>query len=368
MTDPAGATAAAASPAGTPAAGTVVHQVRRRDPVPLAAAIGITVVGGLILAAMNGSYLGLTVTTGVGYAVVTVGMVLQLGYSRQLAFSQSVFMGVGAYGTGVLETKYGFSSFESLLAVIALAAVVSLLMGAVVTRAPGLALALATLLLPLFVYQLATYSGYLGSFSGIDGVLPFWSGPDYESTLVRTGIISVLLLGLAAGLVLRVMRSGVGLQLMAMSEDERLGESIGVSLRQRRLEVFVVGSVLAAVGGAVLASAQGLVTPDVLSESAEITLLLMVFVPGRKSVAGAIIGAIVIEYLATSTSFISTNLGIIEGIVLLLILLVEPDGVAGAVDRLLGRGTDGWAASLRSWSADRFRAGGGGNGARNPAA
>ena len=363
-----GPAAAAATSAGPPAApGAAARHVRRRDPVPLAATVVITVLGGLVLIALNGSYLGLTVTTGVAYAVVTVGMVLQLGYSRQLAFSQSVFMGVGAYGTGVLETKYGFSSLESLLAVIALAAVASLLMGAVVTRAPGLALALATLLLPLFVYQLATDSGWLGSFSGIDGVLPFWNGPDYESTLVRSGIISVLLLGLAAGLVFRVMRSGVGLQLMAMASDERLGESIGVSLRQRRLEVFVLGSVLAAIGGAVLVSAQGLVTPDVLSETSEITLLLMLFVAGRKSVVGAILGAIVIEYLSTSTSFISTNIGIIEGIALLVILLVEPDGVAGAVARLLGRRTDRWAESLRSWSVGRFRAGGGGNGARNAA-
>ena len=363
---PAGPVAGAAGPAAGPP-GAAVHRVSRRDPVPLAAVIGITVVGGLILAAMNGSYLGLTVTTGVGYAIVTVGMVLQLGYSRQLAFSQSVFMGVGAYGTAVLETKYGFSSLESLLAVIALAAVASLLMGAVVTRAPGLALALATLLLPLFIYQLATYSSWLGSFSGIDGVLPFVTGPDYESTLVRSGIVSVLLLGLAAGLVLRVIRSGIGLQLMAMAEDERLGESIGVSLRQRRLEVFVIGSVLAAVGGAVLASAQGLVTPDVLSESTQITLLLMLFVAGRKSIAGAILGAIVIEYLTTSTSFISTNIGIIEGIALLLILLVEPDGAAGAVDRLLGRRTDQWAAALRARVAEGLPArgarGGGGSGA-----
>ena len=368
-----GPAAAAASPAGPPAApGAAAHRVRRHDPVPLTATVVITVLGGLILAAMNGSYLGLTVTTGVAYAVVTVGMVLQLGYSRQLAFSQSVFMGVGAYGTGVLETKYGFSSLESLLAVIALAAVASLLMGAVVTRAPGLALALATLLLPLFVYQLATDSGWLGSFSGIDGVLPFWNGPDYESTLVRSGIISVLLLGLAAGLVLRVIRSGVGLQLMAMASDERLGESIGVSLRQRRLEVFVLGSVLAAVGGAVLVSAQGLVTPDVLSETAEITLLLMLFVAGRKSVVGAILGAIVIEYLTTSTSFISTNIGIIEGIALLLVLIAEPDGVAGAVDRLLGRRTDQWGAALRSWGTEQLKTRGigprgGGDGAGNAA-
>jgi branched-chain amino acid transport system permease protein len=346
---------------------TVARRVRRRDPIPLAAAVGIAIVGSLVLAALNGSYLGLTITTGVGYAVVTVGMVLQLGYSHQLAFSQSVFMGVGAYGTGILETKYNFNSAESLLAVIALAAVAAFLVGAVVTRAPGLALALATLLLPLFIYQLASNASYLGSFSGINGVLPFWNGPTYTSALVRSGIIAVLLLGLATGLVLRVMRSGVGLQLMAMASGERLAESIGTRLRQRRLEVFVFGSVLAAVGGAILASSQGLVTPDVLTQSAEITLLIMVFVPGRKSVTGAIGGAIVVQYLSTSTSFISTNLGIIEGVILLLILLVEPDGVAGAVARLLGQRTDRWADTLRTWSAARFRARGGGNRAGNAA-
>ena len=349
-----------------------VHQVRRRDPVPLGTGVCVAAVAALVLAAMNGSYLGLTVTTGVGYAIVTVGMVLQLGYSRQLAFSQSVFMGLGAYGTGVLETKYGFSSLESLLAVIGLALVASLLIGAVVTRAPGLALALATLLMPLFIFQLATYSNWLGSFAGINGVLPLLTGADYTATLVRSGIACAVLLGIATAIVLRVIRSGVGLQLMAMAADERLGESLGVSLRQRRLEVFVLGSVLAAVGGAAVASVQGIVTPDILSETAEITLLLMVFVAGRKSIVGAILGAVVIEYLTTSTSFISTNIGTVEGIALLVILIAEPDGVAGAVDRLLGRRTDQWGAALRSWSTAQLKtrgtgSRGGGDGAGNAA-
>jgi branched-chain amino acid transport system permease protein len=361
------------SPEGTgPGSQNTGHRVRRRDPVPLGAGIVIAAVGALVLAVMNGSYLGLTVTTGVCYAIVTVGMVLQLGYSRQLAFSQSVFMGLGAYGAGVLETKYNFSSLESLLAVIGLAVVAALLIGAVVTRAPGLALALATLLLPLFIYQLATYSNWLGSFSGINGVLPLLTGPDYTSTLVESGIACSVLLGVAAAIVLRIIRSGVGLQLMAMAEDERLGESLGISLRQRRLEVFVLGSVLAAVGGAALASVQGIVTPDILSETAEITLLLMVFVAGRRSIAGAIGGAIVVEYLTTSTSFISTNIGTIEGIALVVILIAEPDGVAGAVDRLLGRRTDQWGAAFQSWSAARLKtrgsgARGGGDGAGNAA-
>jgi branched-chain amino acid transport system permease protein len=348
---------------GAPDSAGTGHPVRRRDPVPVGAGVLTAVIGALVLLVLNGSFLGLTVTTGIGYAIVTVGMVLQLGYSRQLAFSQSVFMGVGAYGSGVLETKYNFSSAESLLAVIGLAIVASLLIGAVVTRAPGLALALATLLLPLFIYQLATFSNYLGSFSGINGVLPLLTGPDYTATLVRSGIVCAVLLGIAAAIVARVIRSGVGLQLMAMAEDEQLGEAIGISLRQRRLEVFVLGSVLAAVGGAVVASVQGIVTPNLLNETTQITLLLMVFVAGRKSIAGAILGAVVVEYLTTSTSFISTNIGTIEGIALLVILLVEPDGVAGAVDRLLGRRTDQWGAMLRSRVSGGFLARGGGNGA-----
>jgi branched-chain amino acid transport system permease protein len=357
---------------GTDLERAVTHRVRRRDPVPAGAGLVIAVVTALVLTAMNGSYLGLTVTTGVGYAIVTVGMVLQLGYSRQLAFSQSVFMGLGAYGTGVLEVKYGFGSLESLLAVIGLALVASLLIGAVVTRAPGLALALATLLMPLFIYQLATYSTWLGSFSGINGVLPLLSGDDYTTTLVLSGIACAVLLAVAAAIVLRVIRSGVGLQLMAMAADERLGESLGVSLRQRRLEVFVLGSVLAAVGGAAIASVQGLVTPDILSETTEITLLLMVFVAGRKSIPGAILGAVVIEYLTTSTSFISTNIGTIEGVALLVILIAEPDGVAGAVDRLLGRRTDQWGSALKSWGDAQLRSRGigsrgGGDGAGNAA-
>ena len=96
---PAASGPAADSPAGVAGGLSGVHRVRRRrDPVPLGAGLFIAVAGSLVLVIMDGSYLGLTVTTGVAYAVVTVGMVLQLGYSRQLAFSQSVFMGVGAYG------------------------------------------------------------------------------------------------------------------------------------------------------------------------------------------------------------------------------------------------------------------------------
>jgi branched-chain amino acid transport system permease protein len=297
--------------------------------VPFATGGLVAVVGAVVLALAGGSYAGSVIAVGLGYGVVTVGMVVQLGHSKQLAFSQSVFMGLGAYASGILETRYGLSSAEAVLAALGLGLVGSLVIGGIVTRAPGLALALATLLLPLFVYQLATFSTFLGSFTGIEGVLPLWNAPSYSTMLVRSGIVLAVVLGAAAAVALRVMRSGVGLQLMAMSEDERLAAGLGASLRQRRLEVFVFGSVLASLGGALVASSEGLVTPDMLAESAEITLLIMVFVAGRKSVVAAIGGAVLIEYLTTSSAFISTNLTTFEAVALVLVLLLEPDGFAG---------------------------------------
>jgi branched-chain amino acid transport system permease protein len=313
---------------------------QRVDVTSASMALGVAVVGFVVLVVLNGNYTGLVVTTGIGYAVVTVGMVVQIGYSHQLAFSQSVFMGLGAYGGALLETRYNQGVLVSMVAVIIGSVVVAYLIGAVVTRAPGLALALATLLLPLFLYELITYSSYLGTFAGISGVLPLWSAGTYTEGMVRTGIVAVLILAVVVWLAMRIMRSGVGLQLMALAANERLAESMGVNLRRRRLGVFIFGSVLAALGGAIVASAQGIVTPDLVNESAEITLLIMVFVPGRRNVIAAIIGAVVVEWLSTSTQFISTNLPTFEGALLVIVLLVEPDGIVGLCQR-------GWEAVRR---------------------
>lgn len=305
----------------------------RRDPVPHATALFIAVGGCLTVVGLNGSYFGTVIGFAIAYAVVVCGMVLQLGYAKQLAFSQSVFMGVGAYGTGVLETKYGFNSLETVLAVLGIGFCISLAMGAVVTRAPGLALALATLLLPLFVSTYLGNSSYFGSFTGILGIKPLWGSANFNTSAMQTSLVAILFLAAAAWLTLRAMRSGVGLQLMAMSEDERLASGLGTSLPQRRLEVFVFGSVLATLGGIILASAQGNASSFVVAESSQITLLIILFVPGRKSVLAVIGGAIFVEYLSTSSDFMSTNLATFEAIVLVVLLLIEPNGFIALIAR-----------------------------------
>lgn len=320
----------------------------RRDLVPLGSGIAIALVGALVIFFLAGSYVGLVLTVGLGYGVVTIGMVLQLGYARQLAFSQSAFMGFGAYTVGVLTVKFGMNPFASLACAVVLSGVVALPVGLLLTRVPGLALALATLLLPTLLYSFVTYSSYLGTYTGIVGIPPLWNaGADFTATVARSGLISAVAVGLAAAMSLRITRSGVGLQIIAMASDEPLAESLGVSLRQRRVEVFTFGSVLAALGGALVASAQGDASPDLIASAAEISLLIMVVVPGSRSVLAALVGAVVVQYLSTYSAFISSNLTILEGVFLVIVLLLEPAGFIVLARNLI---ESGWhaAAARRS--------------------
>lgn len=300
---------------------------------PIGSGGGVALLAIVILLGLGGSYEGSTFTVALGFAIVTVGMSVQLGYSRQLAFSQSAFMGLGAYVVAILEVKYSVPIPLAIIAAIVFAGLVSMAMGLILTRVGGLALALTTLLIPQVLYQLADYSHYLGSFSGISGVEPLWTAQTYQASLLGTGVVAALVLGLVTYLVLRVLRSPVGLQLAAVAADEGMAEGLGVGLGQRKREVFVLGSVLAALGGTIVASAQNIVTPDLLSEATQLTLLVMLFIGGRRNIGGAILGAVVIEYLSSLSDTITSNLPVIEGVLLLLVLLFEPDGFAGLIIR-----------------------------------
>lgn len=300
---------------------------------PIGSGGGVALLAIVILLGLGGSYEGSTFTVALGFAIVTVGMSVQLGYSRQLAFSQSAFMGLGAYVVAILEVKYSVPIPLAIIVSVVFAGLVSMAMGLILTRVGGLALALTTLLIPQVLYQLADYSHYLGSFSGISGVEPLWTAGTYQASLLGTGIVAALVLGLVTYLVLRALRSHVGLQLAAVAADEGMAEGLGVGLGQRKREVFVLGSVLAALGGTIVASAQNIVTPDLLSEATQLTLLVMLFIGGRRNIGGAILGAVVIEYLSSLSDTITSNLPVIEGVLLLLVLLFEPDGFAGLIIR-----------------------------------
>jgi len=126
----------------------------------------VLVAGALIVLIWGQEYAGSVFVLSACYAIVTAGMAVQIGFSQQIAFSQSVFMGAGAYGVALLNGNLGLSVLEATPLVMIGAGIAALALGVVVTRASGLALAVATLMLPLIAVGYVTSASYLGGRSG----------------------------------------------------------------------------------------------------------------------------------------------------------------------------------------------------------
>lgn len=317
---------------------------------PLASAVAVSAIGTLVLFVLNGNYYDSVFELAICYSIVVVGMVLQVGYTAQLAFSQSVFMGFGAYGVAVLNVKFGWNVPLAGVAVLVVALLLSALIGLVCTRAPGFALALATLFFSAIAIGFVGASNYLGATTGLGGVSEIWTRGSFTLTLELSGLVAVLFLGGCMFVCGRIMNSAIGLELALLASDERMASALGVITPRRKLEVFVLASAIATLGGVVYAGTQTFVGPDSFNQGAELSLLLILFLGGRRNLWGAVIAAVGIEFLSGTNSWIELHLLIVEGVLFTLILLYAPNGVITVPGRLVRLAIS--KLSLRSKIAD----------------
>jgi branched-chain amino acid transport system permease protein len=318
---------------------------RVRPGGPLTTTGLVVVVGLVVVLAFGQQYVGSVLVLAFTYAIVTTGMAVQIGFSQQIAFSQSVFMGLGAYGAALLNTHLNLPTLAAAPIVMVGSGLLALLLGSVVTRASGLALAVATIMLPLIATGYVSSAGYLGGSVGLPLAGNLWQANSPELIAAGNGVITVIALGLVVFVASRVLNSDVGLELYALGVDERTAASMGISTPRRKLELFVLGSMFASLGGAVYAGTQLFVPATLVGSAAELSLLIMLFVGGRRSILGAVVGALAVQYVSGASEWVSVNILLVEGALITVVLLVDPEGLAGIVATLRTR--------LLAWQRER---------------
>jgi len=304
---------------------------------PLATTGLVLVAGCSAMLLFAQQYAGSVIILACTFAIVTAGMAVQIGFSQQIAFSQSVFMGLGAYGVALLNTHLNMPSLLAAPIVVAGSGLAALVLGSVVTRVSGLALAVATIMLPLIAVGYLSSASYLGGSVGMPLTGSLWQASTPGATLVGNGLITVAALGLVVFIATRILASDIGLELYVLGVDERTAAAMGVSTPRRKLELFVLGSAFAALGGAVYAGTQLFVPATLVNPTAELSLLMMLFVGGRRSILGAIAGALAIQYLSGASNWVSVNILVVEGVLITVVLLVDPEGLAGIAASLAAR-------------------------------
>lgn len=300
---------------------------------------GLTVLGLSLLLAVyplvygNPYILGLTNLIGI-YTIVVLGLNLFIGYAGQISLGHAAFFALGAYGSALMTTEWGFWPWPSIALVALGTALIALLVGIPTLRLHGHYLAMATLGFNIVIYTvLVQWDELTGGPSGFTGIPPLSIGSwQFDSDLklhylVWAAALACLTLGL------NLVRSGVGRGLAALAGDEIAARSLGVDTRTAKVKVFVLSAVLASLAGSLYAHTFGFVSPDTFSIFASVDFVTMVVVGGLGSVWGSLFGAALLTWLPEFVDLFEAYKEIIHGLLLVVVLLYLPQGlVTGLVD------------------------------------
>jgi branched-chain amino acid transport system permease protein len=134
-----------------------------------------------------------------------------------------------------------------------------------------------------------------------------------------------------------VVHSPFGKALQAIRDNETRAEFVGVQVRRYRWVAFVVSGAFTGLAGTLWVPLNGLTTPDILYWQFSGRIVFFVVLGGFKTFWGPILGAIAYNYLETYAVGFTVYWQLVLGIVLVLLVLTMPQGLAGTVDALVRR-------------------------------
>jgi branched-chain amino acid transport system permease protein len=289
----------------------------------------------------------LKVFTFVGINVIIVtGLSLLFGYAGQVSLGHAAFYGLGAYTSGYLTAVIGLPWIVGVLAAITVTAAGGIMLALPSLRLKGHYLAMATLgfgeIMRVMFVELSTITGGPDGLSGI----PFAS---IGGLTFDTPQMNYWLVWGAAGIVLWISANIVGgrpgRSMLALHGSQFGAMASGVSITGLKVRVFTISAVFAGLAGALYSSVVGFVSPSTFTLHLSVILLAMAVLGGTRSLAGPVAAAVVMTMIPFADAVVpGMSRGMLDllqdwqadlyGIVIILVMLFLPDGVAGVLRRV----------------------------------
>lgn len=293
------------------------------------------------------SFLLVVATTVLIYAVLSVGLNIAVGYAGQPHLAQGAFLGIGAYITAVVTTRYEWSFWWALVASVVVTAVAGFVLGIISLRLRDDFLAIVTIGLNFVVVAIFQYVPWFGGATGIYAIpLPSIGGETFGNTSFF--VTGLAMLALAVAVSAYLSRTWLGLGLASLRDDELASASSGTPVASFKIVAFVVASAIAGMAGALYAPFLSAITPTSFGFTESVVMLAMVMFGGSGTIRGAILGAVVLGALPEAFRFVSDYRLLIFGAILVLVLRFQPQGIVGidsAAEKLwkrwFGGGRDG---------------------------
>ncbi len=304
------------------------------------------------------------------YGINAMALDIVLGVAGQISLCQSVFYGMGAYVSGILNVKLGLDFWLCLPSAIMLSAVAAFLIGLTALRFRGHFLAMVTLAIVLiFIELVREWYDLTGGPDGFPGI----GRPAIGSFVFKTETSYYYLVMVFTVILVYfghyVVRGRTGRALAAIRQNETLSLAFGVSPTSLKLKAFVLSGIFGGVAGSLYAHYSSFIGSEDFSLHVSITFLCMIVVGGlRTGVWGGMLGAAILTLLPETISalvrlhvlpgflrfFIKDYAYILMlyGVIVLVVVLYLPHGLVGLV-RSGGRRLWGLTANVKRTASEQ---------------
>ena len=262
------------------------------------------------------------------YAIVVAGLDLVVGYNGDVSVGHAGLFAVGAYTAAILMTKLGLSYWIALPLAVALTALVGVGLGIPSLRLQGPYLAVTTIAFGMIIQTFINESVWLTEGSqGIQSIpaLRLPGGLDFEGNHLFYLAYPAMVLALIAAH--RVVRSYWGRAFLALKANPIAAECSGVNRYRYKVSAFVLSAAFAGLAGALFVHIDKYVGPTTFSLQLSILFLIALIFGGLRSIAGNVIGAVLVVVLPDVFNRFADYQLLVFGLLLLATLYLLPGGL-----------------------------------------
>ena len=306
----------------------------------------LTTVGVLAVVLTDGTYRFGVITSMIA-AIIALSLVVLVGLVGQISLAQAAFAGSAGFALSKIGTGLPFPI--SLLAAAGVATVLGLLVSIPALRIRGVQLAVVTLAAGVAIEELVFHNPKLSPSTGNLIPDPRLFGIDLgvrEGTTTarwQFGLLVLTVLVLACIGVGVLARSSFGRALLAVRSNERAAASVGVDVARAKLLAFAASSFLAGVGGALIGSSRGQLSPESFGVPVSLSLLAFAYLGGITSIGGALLAGtfapLGIGYVVLDRTFhLGRHYLLASGVLLVATAVLNPSGMITTVSAALRRG------------------------------
>jgi len=249
------------------------------------------------------------------------------GFGGQFSLGHSIFVGVGSYATAVILTTLGWPLLPSMLAAAVMSAFIGVLLAYPLLRLRGPYLAVGSLGIALAAYGWMINWNFTKASQAYQVVatVSLQEVMQYATVLLTISVVAILAL----------VRSPLGLRLVALRDNEQGAASIGVKRVRTLIPIWALSGLLTGAMGAVYAVQMGSLTVDAsFAIQWSLDAAIICVIGGLGTLSGPFIGAIIIYYLRKYSADFSNWALLIEAVVLVVVVRFFPAGVTGLIAKL----------------------------------